>query len=148
MGKNLGILVVSMGLLLAGTPMAAHHAFAPEFDVNDPVRVEGTVVKLDMVNPHSWLYVDATEPDGTVTHWRFEMGSPNSLFRLGWKRDTVPAGIGVVVTGLPCQGRRAGGKRPLGDIGQRARTAERRVESRTIVAPLQGRSNSDFQRAA
>ena len=80
--------------------MAAHHAFAPEFDVNDPVRVEGTVVKLDMVNPHSWLYVDATEPDGTVTHWRFEMGSPNSLFRLGWKRDTVPAGIGVVVTGF------------------------------------------------
>ena len=100
MGKNLGILVVSMGLLLAGTPMAAHHAFAPEFDVDEPVRVEGTVVKLDMVNPHSWLYVDATEPDGTVTHWRFEMGSPNSLFRIGWRRDTVPAGIGVVVTGF------------------------------------------------
>ena len=52
------------------------------------------------MNPHSWLYVDVTEPDGKVTNWRFELGAPNALFRLGWKKDTIPSGLEVVVTGF------------------------------------------------
>jgi len=62
--------------------------------------VTGKVTKLDLVNPHAWIYVDVTEPDGKVTNWRFELGAPNALFRLGWKKDTVPSGLEVVVTGF------------------------------------------------
>jgi hypothetical protein len=98
--KKFSILVAGMGLLLIALPLAAHHAFAPEFDVDKPVTVTGKVVKLDLVNPHSWLYVDVTEPNGSITHWRFELGAPNALFRLGWKKTTVPAGMTVVVTGF------------------------------------------------
>ena len=98
--KKLSVLIAGLGLFLVALPLAAHHAFAAEFDVDKPVKVTGKVVKLDMVNPHSWLYVDVTEPDGALTHWRFELGAPNALFRLGWKKTTVPAGMSVVVTGF------------------------------------------------
>ena len=100
MRTKLHLAVAGFGLLLSAMPVAAHHAFAAEFDVDKPVKVTGKVTKLDLVNPHSWLYVDVTEPDGKVTNWRFELGAPNALFRLGWKRDTVPAGLEVVVTGF------------------------------------------------
>ena len=100
MGTKFRFAAAGFGLLLAALPTAAHHAFAAEFDVDKPVQVTGKVTKLDLVNPHSWLYVDVTEPDGKVTNWRFELGAPNALFRLGWKKTTVPAGLEVVVTGF------------------------------------------------
>ena len=98
--KKFSVLITGFGLLLAAMPLAAHHAFAAEFDVEKPVTVTGNVVKLDLVNPHSWLYVDVAEPNGAITHWRFELGAPNQLFRLGWKKTTIPAGTAVVVTGF------------------------------------------------
>jgi len=88
-----------LGLLLASMPAAAHHAFAAEFDVEKPVTVRGTVTKVDWVNPHSWIYVDVKEADGKVTNWHFELGPPNALFRLGWRRDAIPTGLAVVVSG-------------------------------------------------
>src|SRR5213594_974959 len=100
MNKNFCIAVAGFGLLLMALPASAHHAFAAEFNVNKPVKVTGKVTKLDLVNPHSWIYVDVAEPDGKVTNWRFELGAPNALFRLGWKKDTVPSGLEVVVTGF------------------------------------------------
>ena len=92
--------VAAFGLLVGAMPATAHHAFAAEFDVDKPVEVTGKVTKLDLVNPHSWLYVDVADPDGKVINWRFELGAPNALFRLGWKRDTIPAGLQVIVTGF------------------------------------------------
>ena len=100
MGTKFSVAIAGFGLLLAARPAPAHHAFAAEFDVEKPVQVTGKVTKLDLVNPHSWLYVDVTEPDGKVTNWRFELGAPNALFRLGWKKDTIPAGLEVVVNGF------------------------------------------------
>jgi len=87
-------------LLLAGMRLAAHHAFAAEFDVNQPVKVHGTVTKLEWVNPHAWIYVDVKGDDGKVVNWHFELGPPNALFRLGWKKDAVPEGTQVDISGF------------------------------------------------
>jgi len=92
--------VAGLNLLLASVPVAAHHAFAAEFDVDRPVKVRGTVTKVEWVNPHAWLFVDVRDPDGSVVNWRFELGAPNSLFRLGWKKDTIPTGLQVEITGF------------------------------------------------
>ena len=62
----------------AAAPLAAHHAFAAEFDVNQPVKVKGTITKVEWVNPHAWLYVDVKGDDGKVINWRFELGAPNA----------------------------------------------------------------------
>ena len=94
------IALAGVGLLLATMPVVAHHAFAAEFDVAKPVKVKGTTTRMDWVNPHAWLYVDVKEPDGTVVGWRFELGAPNALLRLGWRRDTLPVGLEVEIEGF------------------------------------------------
>ena len=98
MKHKLSIAILALGAV--GIPAAAHHAFAAEFDVNTPVKVKGTVTKMELVNPHAWLYVDVKDDTGKVTNWRFELGAPNALVRLGWKKDTVPAGTEVTITGF------------------------------------------------
>ena len=92
--------LTAASLLCAAVAVRAHHAFAAEFDVNRPVKVNGTVTRLDFVNPHAWLYVDVKEADGSVANWRFELGAPNALIRLGWKIDTVKAGTEVEIEGF------------------------------------------------
>jgi hypothetical protein len=79
---------------------SAHHSFGAEFDRNKPVHLEGTVVEFQWVNPHSWLIIDATMPDGTVERWAVEGGAPSALLRRGWTRDTLPAGTRVIVDGF------------------------------------------------
>lgn len=90
---------VCLGLMSAAMPAMAHHAFSAEFDVNKRVRVSGTVTKLEWTNPHAWLYVDAKDDSGKVTNWAFEMGSPNSLIRQGWRRTALKDGDRVTVEG-------------------------------------------------
>ncbi len=99
MPNRLYLAVAGVVLLLAAIPGAAHHSFAAEFDIGKPVSVHGTVTKVDWVNPHSWIYVDVKGADGNVTNWHFELGSPNALFRLGWKKDAVPQGLEVDISG-------------------------------------------------
>jgi len=91
---------VFCSLALAAMPASAHHAFAAEFDSERPVKVRGTITKIEWVNPHAWLYVDVKSPDGKVVNWHFELGPPNALFRLGWKKDAIPVGTEVEITGF------------------------------------------------
>ena len=87
-------------LLLWAVPVTAHHAFAAEFDVNQPVKLQGTVTKVEWINPHAWLHIDVKAADGTVEKWEIELGAPNGLLRRGWRKNSVPAGTEVLVSGF------------------------------------------------
>lgn len=93
-------IAIAVAAFAGALPAAAHHAFAAEFDVNQPVKVHGTVTKIEWVNPHAWLYVDVKDADGKVVNWHFELGPPNALIRLGWRKDAIPAGLEVDISGF------------------------------------------------
>ena len=86
-------------LVLAAAPAWAHHAFAAEFDAKRPVHLDGVVSKVELINPHAWIHVDVTGPDGKVTSWMVEAGSPNVLLRRGFTKAAFPPGTRVIVEG-------------------------------------------------
>ena len=88
------LLAASAGLAPAA---GAHHSFGAEFDSTKVVHLEGTVTEFAWVNPHSWIYMDVTKPDGSVEHWKIEGGAPSLLLRRGWTKSSVQAGVKVVV---------------------------------------------------
>ena len=101
MRNKLMSVVAGVVVLMAATmSVSAHHSFSAEFDGSKKVTLEGTVVMMEWVNPHSWLHIDVTQPDGSVVRWKIEGGSPSVLFRKGWNRDSLPAGIKVKVVGF------------------------------------------------
>ena len=104
MGNKMMMIAASvMVLFAAAMTVSAHHSFSAEFDGSKTVTLEGKVFKMDFVNPHSWLYIDAVMPDGKVERWGVEGGSPNVMFRLGWTRETLPVGTRVKVSGSPAK---------------------------------------------
>ena len=99
MPKSLSVIA---GALLAAValPVLAHHSFAAEFDANKPVKLEGTVTKMEWINPHSWIHMDVTTSSGEVQKWMIEGGAPNALLRRGWNRNSLPAGSKIAVQGF------------------------------------------------
>jgi hypothetical protein len=85
--------------LASSNTLSAHHSFAAQYDRNKPVTLTGTVTKVEWANPHVYFYMDVKEPDGTVVNWAIEGGAPNSLYRAGWRRDSLQAGNVVTVEG-------------------------------------------------
>jgi hypothetical protein len=90
---------VALGLLAASQPGVAHHAFAAEFDADQPIELKGVVTKVRWVNPHSWLYFDVKNDDGTVTNWGVEFGAPNQLAKIGLTKADVASGTEVHIRG-------------------------------------------------
>ena len=87
-------------LAAAAVPSFAHHSFAAEFDAKKPVKLRGTVKKMEWINPHSWIHIDVKKADGTVEKWMVEGGAPNALLRRGWNKASLPAGTEIVVEGF------------------------------------------------
>jgi hypothetical protein len=92
-----GLLV---GLVCAATPAPAHHSFAAEFDANKPIKLRGVVTKMEWINPHAWIHLDVKNPDGSVTKWMIEGGTPNTLVRRGFTRDSLKNGTEILVEGF------------------------------------------------
>jgi hypothetical protein len=104
-------MLLAAGLALCSVQALAHHSFAAEFDIDKPVEFHGKVLKVELINPHSWIHVEITDRNGAKETWMIEGGSPNQLFRKGFTKNSLPVGSEIEVTGYQA---RDGGKRAVG----------------------------------
>jgi Family of unknown function (DUF6152) len=86
-------------LLASAAALSAHHSFAAEFDSNQPVQLKGTVVRVEWINPHTWIHLDVKKNDGSMERWMIEGGTPNTLLRRGLTKNSLPEGTEIVVDG-------------------------------------------------
>ncbi|HEU5255334.1 MAG TPA: DUF6152 family protein [Vicinamibacterales bacterium] len=122
MRMKLGVLVIGLALAALAVPVSAHHSWTAEYDAKKPITVKGVVSKVEWTNPHTHFYIDATDTNGKVTTWNFEMASTPALERGGWSRKTLPVGTQVVVEGF----------------------AGRSVSERAIVTSFKGADGKEF----
>jgi hypothetical protein len=92
-------LLLIAGIFAGATAVEAHHSFAAEFDIDQPIKLRGTVSKVEFMNPHSWIHIDVKKDDGSLETWAIEGGTPNTLFRMGVNRNSLPVGSEIVVDG-------------------------------------------------
>ncbi len=105
------LVLLALGLLCLSWSTFAHHSFAAEFDIKKPIEFKGRVVKVELINPHSWIHLEVTGTDGSKEIWMVEGGSPNALFRKGITKNSIPVGSELEVIGYQA---RDGGKRAVG----------------------------------
>jgi hypothetical protein len=93
------VFVAGLGLMAAAVPLLAHHSFAAEYDSNKPIKIQGTVTKVEWMNPHARFYVDVKGADGKVTNWNFELGAIPVLLKQGWTKNSLHQGDQITVEG-------------------------------------------------
>jgi uncharacterized protein DUF6152 len=99
MGTKRFLAFAGLVVFVCGAPLVAHHAFGGEFDANKPVLLKGKVTRVEWVNPHAWIHVAHVKPDGTTEEWMVEGGTPNTLLRRGFTKDSLKPGTEIVVDG-------------------------------------------------
>ena len=104
-------MLLALNLALLSAPGYSHHSFAQEFDIARPVELHGTVIKVELINPHSWIHIEVTAKDGTKETWMIEGGSPNQLVRKGFTKNSIPIGAELLVSGYQA---RDGSKKAVG----------------------------------
>jgi hypothetical protein len=140
MRTNVSLMIVGLGLVLARLPLSAHHAFAAEFDAKRPIKLRGTVAKMEWINPHTWIHIDVKKPNGKVERWMIEGGPPNALYRRGFTKDSLPVGIEILVEGFQAKdGSMRGNGRDLTFPNGRRLF----LGSSGTGAPLDGKNSSD-----
>jgi hypothetical protein len=117
MVRHLRALLAPLLAVAVAAPAAAHHSFAAEFDATQPVTLRGKIVRMEWINPHSWLHIDVTNADGTTTPWMIEGATPNTLLRRGFTREAVKAGTEITI------------------VGYRAKNGANRANGRDLILP-------------
>jgi hypothetical protein len=117
MVHHLRALLAPLLAVAVAAPAAAHHSFAAEFDATQPVTLRGKIVRMEWINPHSWLHIDVTNADGTTTPWMIEGATPNTLLRRGFTREAVKAGTEITI------------------VGYRAKNGANRANGRDLILP-------------
>ena len=93
------VVLIAFGFVIAESNVSTHHSFSAEFDANKPLQLRGTVVKVEWINPHTWIHIDVKGPDGKTVRWMIEGGTPNTLLRSGLTRKSLPEGTEILVDG-------------------------------------------------
>jgi hypothetical protein len=94
------LLMFVASMFIAAQPLSAHHAFAAEFDANRPVKLQGTVTRVEWINPHAWIHIEVRGDDGKPVVWMIETAAPNSMLRRGFTRDSLPVGTEILIEGF------------------------------------------------
>jgi hypothetical protein len=97
--RQLATIALALSLAVPLHTASAHHSFSAEFDAAKPVTLHGTIIRMEWINPHSWLHINVKNADGTMTEWMIEGATPNTLLRRGYTRDAVKPGTEITVEG-------------------------------------------------
>lgn len=138
---RLSVSLAVLAALVAGPlRLSAHHAFAAEFDSTKPIKLKGTVVKMEWINPHTWLHIDVKQANGKTERWMIEGGPPNALYRRGFNKDSLPVGSEILVEGFQAKdgSHRGNGREITFSDGRRLF-----VGSSGTGAPKDGRDTGD-----